>query len=489
MEMTLKTVYEIDAIPIITNFVFEVAKYWGATDKEAGDLKLASEEAAEHIIVNFPQVESGLFDIFCFFENGMLKVVLSNMGLPVNKEEIPEYKVEDPNDTIEGLKFFLIKNLTDNFYFVNKGTSGWQTVLEKNFCNPKSVEVAEFKAIEKETCAQNASESLVIETAKPEDAYELTKLAYYTYRYSYAKTVFYYPEMLKEGLANRTIMAFIARNKESEIVVNCAYIRSPYCSEIVEAGALMSNPMYRKNRSLIRLVKKQVNFAKNSKDFSVVETNLVTAHINSQRITRFFGFHPFALKLSVHKRGDFIAMEDIDNQRESLLYSVWFPNKLPEISLYAEECHKGIIERLFANAKIELQFLKDKNDKNSGVETTIDVETNKADNIAYLTLSDYDKDWLKRIKQAVREFNGEGYISFHCKIPAWKPLPDNLDSLLMSVGFFFSGVVAKTPNKWYLLYTKLDSQKFGFQSIKILSDNAIELKNYIENRYLQMLNN
>jgi len=487
MEMSLKTVYEINAIPIITTYVFEVAKFFGATEKEANDLKLASEEAAEHIILNFPKAENSFFEIFCFFEKGLLKIVLSNTGLPVDKDNIPEYKVDNPNDTIDGLKFFLIKNLTDNFYFVNKGTGGWQTILEKGLCNPKSIEAKKDATSEEDIYIKNAKEPLEITMAKPEDAYELTKLAYFTYRYSYAKTAFYYPEVLKEAIANRTIMAFIAKNQKGEIVINSAYIRAPYCSEIVESGALMSHPAYRKNRSLLRLTKGQIQYAVDSKDFSVVEANFVTAHTNSQRIGRYFKFYPFAFKLSVHERVDFIGMEDFDPQRESLLYSVFFPNKIPNIKMYLEDCHTNCIKKLFENANIEIA-LPD-NSAEFKEETIVNVETKKADNLASITLEQYGDDWLKVLKQTVRDLSSEGYISFHLKVPTWKPLPENLDNLLTSVNFFFSGVIARTPENWYMVYARLDNQKFSFENIKTVGDNTKELVDYVEKCYLKVLNN
>ncbi len=331
MKMALKTTYQIKAIPIIRSFIEETAKYYGANKSEYDELKLATEEAAEHIIVNYPKEQQDFFEIFCIVENNIFRVVLSNTGVPVDNKNIPKYKVENPSDSIDGLKFFLIKKLTDNFYFLNLGSEGWQTVLEKKLLARSSNKIESEKNSKPKT---NNREDLVVSLASPEDAYQITKLAYFTYHYSYAKTVFYYPEVLSESLKNKTVISFIAKTSSGEVVIHSSLLRSPYSPEIVEAGALMSNPEFRRNRGLILIIKKQIGFCTQSEHgIKIVESNLVTAHTGSQRVTKASQFFPFALKISAHKRVEFISIES-ETQRETLLYAIWTPFGLEQITLY-----------------------------------------------------------------------------------------------------------------------------------------------------------
>ena len=135
--MKLETTYNLQVIPIIRNFIVETAKFYGAASRESADLENAIEEAAEHIITNYPQDSDGFFAISCETEpeKRLLRIILGNKGLPIDAKNIPEYVIENPEDSIDGLKFFLIKKFTDNFYFVNCGADGWQTVLEKQLLN------------------------------------------------------------------------------------------------------------------------------------------------------------------------------------------------------------------------------------------------------------------------------------------------------------------------------------------------------------------
>ncbi|NOY23814.1 MAG: ATP-binding protein [Acidobacteria bacterium] len=488
MEMVLKTVYRIHAIPIIQSFVVETAKFFGANTAECKALKLASEEAAEHIILNYPQGQEGQFEIFCMEEKGVFKVVFSNMGLPVDKENIPYYKVENPEESIEGLKFFLIRKLTDNFYFLNKGTDGWQTVLEKKIAALANADTNDETVKMKATVvAKKAGEKLSIGFATPEDAYNITRLAYLTYRYSYVKTIFYYPEMLKEAIENKTVISFTAKNSENEIVIHSAYLRSHLCREIVEAGALMSNPDYRQNSDLIRLLKKQSKFAaEEATDIDIVEANLVTAHTGSQRITSMFSFSPFALKLSVHNRSRFVAMK-IDSQRETLLYSVWAPHGLDEFNLTIPDVHREIVSDIFTEAGLSATI---KNDVSQPALSAgkYSIEKNTSDEVATIRIEEPGIQWMQELKHLIRELSTENIITFYLKIPAWNPLLPELDEKLASLGFFFSGILARTPEKWMLLYTRIDRQKLDYSKIRLFDDRANKLKNYIQSCYEKLMN-
>ncbi len=478
MKMALKTTYQIKAIPIIRSFIEETAKYYGANKSEYDELKLATEEAAEHIIINYPKEQQGFFEIFCIVENNVFRVVLSNTGVPVDKKNIPKYKVEDPSDSIDGLKFFLIKKLTDNFYFLNLGSEGWQTVLEKKLLARSSNKTDKTESEENSKPKANNREDLVVSLASPEDAYQITKLAYFTYHYSYAKTVFYYPEVLSESLKNKTVISFIAKTSSGEVVIHSSLLRSPYSPGIVEAGALMSNPEFRRNRGLILIIKKQIGFCtKSEHGIKIVESNLVTAHTGSQRVTKASQFFPFALKISVHKRVEFISIES-ETQRETLLYAIWTPFGLEQITLNTPEIHHTFIKQTFKNAQLQVTL-----SSNTFIpkreQSKFNIDKKEVDNFAILTIEETGKNWVIEMKKVIRELNAENFITFHLHFPAWKKIPVDFENQLNLLGFFFSGVIPHTPQNWWLNYTRLDNQKFDFDKVLTEGENATQLRDYI----------
>jgi hypothetical protein len=322
--------------------------------------------------------------------------------------------------------------------------------------------------------------------ASPEDAYEITKLAYFTYHYTYPKTVFYYPEMLREALSNGSVVSFVSKSGDGEIAAHFAYLRSPYCREIAEAGAVMTRPEYRKSIIALKLMKMVMSYPARVDDsgISLVESNLVTSHTGSQRLARAAKSYPFALKLSVYDHAEFI---DIDtsratNARESLLYSLWAPKGLEKpFKIYVPEAHEDMVGRLLDNAGLPGEA-----DASSAEPTAeegfFDVERKEEFGLATIQVSRVAAGWRDNLKTYRRDLSMDGFATIHLKILADSPLPADLDERLTEAGFFFSGVMPLTLDRWMLLYTFLNNQRFDFKGVSLCDSMAMELRDYIESR-------
>ena len=91
MQFALKTYYRAEFLPLIVAYVSEIARLLGASPKECSALGIASEEAGLHIIEHFPGGQDERFEVTCEDADGGLRVVFSNMGLPVNPQALPKY--------------------------------------------------------------------------------------------------------------------------------------------------------------------------------------------------------------------------------------------------------------------------------------------------------------------------------------------------------------------------------------------------------------
>ncbi len=480
----LETFHDLRAIPIIRKFVFENAIYFGANKLEAQHLELASEEACEFIIRSFKPDPTEPFEITCICdEKSYLSFHFRNRGIPIDKENLPIYDSQDPNASLEGLPLFLLEKMTDSFSLKNEGKNGWVLIFQKQIENmyllKESIEITE-EEIEK--CAK---EKLEIKLAVPEDAYGIVKLTYQTYHYTYAKAIFYYPEILKQAIADGTIIAFVAKNKKEEIVINCAYARSRICNELVESCMLMSAPAYRKNRSLLRVSRTHIRFVKEQKQGTkVIFANLVTTHTQSQKLTKVFGFTPTAFKLSVHKQVKFIGINGDTTHRESLIYTVYAPNSMPptiiHLPLRWNEITTNLLKK-FSNVKIVNQTSLPMNEKSELI-----VNYLKDQERAELVFESIGKDWYNLLKEKIFELDTEDCRTFHLRFPSYQPLPPNLDEKLEKLRFIYTGVVLKTLEKWELLYTALYSQNFDFNSINLAYEEGKQFLDVIKQNYLTL---
>ncbi len=479
MTTHLSTYHDIQAIDIIRTFVAETGRFFGADDSEVHQLKLASEEAAAFIISALIPDKDENFNIICQPLAHGLSFHFEIKGLPVDEENLPVYDSKNPTDSMDGLPFFLIESLTNAVQFENRGNEGWVLVFEKRLKVFKALQLEE--ETDPEVLKRCAKEKLAITLAQPDDAYDLSKLTYFTYRYSYVKEIFYYRKALEAAIESTKIIAFVGKNSEDEVVINSAFFRSEYCDAIAEAGMLMSRPEYRMNRALLRLTRMQLQYIKEGDSgLRVLYSKLVTAHTRSQRLLMAYDFFPTALKLSVHDQAEFVGLETEEVGRESLLYALTAPNGFDPFTVHVPAVHMAMTYRLFEN--IEMATVVS-HTAVSSAETEGSVEKHHDDRYAVITIETLGEDWATWLRTRLHDCDSDGIITVHLHLPADQPLPKDLNEKLFEEELFFSGLTMKTLQKWELVYTLLQGQHFDFDAVQLCEDSASELKAYMAEQY------
>jgi hypothetical protein len=183
----------------------------------------------------------------------------------------------------------------------------------------------------------------------------------------------------------------------------------------------------------------------------------------------------------VHKRVEFVAIES-DSQRETLLYSIWTPFSLEQVTLNLPAIHHTFVNEIFETAQLPV-LLKENYISPKTELSKFNIDKKDVDNLATISLDKPGKEWLVELKRIVRDLNAENIITFHLRIPAWEKIPADLENQLNSIGFFFAGVIPHTPQNWWINYTRLDNQKFDFEKVHTEGENATKLKDYINSCY------
>ena len=481
MTTQLSTYHDIQAIGIIRSFVVETARFFAADMQELQQLEVASEEAAVFIINALIPDRDEHFTITCQPLANGLSFHFEIKGIPVDEENLPVYDSKNPTDSMDGLPFFLIESLTNVVQFQNRGSEGWVLIFEKRLKAFKPLQLQQ--ETDPEVLKRCAKEKLPITIAQPEDAYALSKLTYFTYRYSYVKEIFYYKKELKEALSTGKIIAFTGKNSEEEVVINSAFFRSPYCDAIAEAGMLMSRPEYRMNRALLRLTRMQLQYIKEGDSgIRVLYAKLVTAHTRSQRLLMAYDFIPTALRLSVHDQAEFVGLETEEVGRESLLYALTAPNGFEPTTLYVPQKHYEITSSLLGSVEVFNISTQAGEIKNAQTKGTI--EKKKEDRNGSITITELGKEWHKWLRNHLNECDNDGLITIHLHIPVDQPLPGDMDEKLLEMELFYSGVMMKTLQRWEIVYTLLQGQHFDFDSVVLCEEKAMALHDYMRQEYM-----
>jgi anti-sigma regulatory factor (Ser/Thr protein kinase) len=105
----------------IREFVGEIARKNGFTDKEVYNIQLATDEAASNIIEHaYEGVSDGLMEISCGVKNNTMTIILMDHGEPFDPSNVPapDLKADLSDRKIGGLGLFLMRKLMDEVHYV-----------------------------------------------------------------------------------------------------------------------------------------------------------------------------------------------------------------------------------------------------------------------------------------------------------------------------------------------------------------------------------
>lgn len=491
MNVSLKVTYRTVWLPLVCEFVAETARALGANDSERSRLHLAAEETALHIMESIPHDElEDAFEVTCVPHPEGVEYVFNNLGPPVDVAALPIYDRETPEAHIEGLQLFLARRMVDRLEFVNRGHEGWRTTFYSRLAamSPMAAEESSPFCAEVEPEPMPAAEPVTSLVATPHDAFEIVQMAYHNYRYSYAKESFYFAEQLQAELASGHVVSFIARARSGPIVGHLAFFKNDASPGVYEVGAVMVRPDYRRSRALLVLLKTALRYqAESSEVLDHYTSNLVTAHTLSQKLAATMGLKPMALNVSTHPRAKFLGLHTGEG-RESNLYAISVQRPLPPVPLAVPPEHSALAAKLFSN----LGLVTDPDGPAreaatvSGPPCWVSTCDERA-KYATLAVDSYCSEFAHSLRAEVYRLSQEKVDTLSLRLPAWLPLPADLDEELARQSFFFCGFIHLNGPRWQLAYARLMQQHFTFDDILVFDSVAEELKAYVSRCHQKLI--
>ena len=111
----------------IREFVADVARVNGFTDKEIYSLQLAADEAASNIIEHaYEDVAGATFDVACEMREDALVITMRDNGKPFDASNVkqPDLKADLSERQIGGLGVYLIRKLMDEVHYESNARTG-----------------------------------------------------------------------------------------------------------------------------------------------------------------------------------------------------------------------------------------------------------------------------------------------------------------------------------------------------------------------------
>jgi serine/threonine-protein kinase RsbW len=107
----------------IREFVGEIARQGGFSDKDVYNIQLATDEAASNMIEHsYENIPDGVIDLACGMEGDQIQIVLTDYGEPFDPSAIPlpDLKADLSDRKIGGLGIFLMRKLMDEVHYEPK---------------------------------------------------------------------------------------------------------------------------------------------------------------------------------------------------------------------------------------------------------------------------------------------------------------------------------------------------------------------------------
>ena len=104
----------------IREYVGDIARKGGFSNKDVYNIQLATDEAASNIIEHaYEGIPNGVLDLACTMEKDVLKIILIDYGIPYDPSAVPmpDIKADLSERKIGGLGIFLMRKLMDEVHY------------------------------------------------------------------------------------------------------------------------------------------------------------------------------------------------------------------------------------------------------------------------------------------------------------------------------------------------------------------------------------
>jgi serine/threonine-protein kinase RsbW len=120
---TVRYAAKFEYLDEIREFVGDIARAGGFSDKDVYNIQLATDEAASNIIEHaYEKTSDGILELSCGMQDNAIKIILIDRGESFDPSEVPlpDLKADLSDRKIGGLGIFLMRKLMDEVQYEPK---------------------------------------------------------------------------------------------------------------------------------------------------------------------------------------------------------------------------------------------------------------------------------------------------------------------------------------------------------------------------------
>lgn len=478
----------------IQSYSSEVAVKLGFQKNDVEKIMLALEEAVVNVVKHsFEPGERATYEIIFECMTTGLKIRIKDKGLPFASSIVPEYSAPADIDStpVSGLGSFLMKKSVDEVVFQNLGREGKEFQLIKYLPYKNIVDYQGVSEMEMYPAPGARKEepfrkkAYIVRLMELSESFEVSKLFYRAYGYSYSIDSIYYPDKFAQLIKDGLVISVVTVTEDNRIVGHLALVKDHPSDRIAEAAMAVVEPDFRgqgcQNRMMARLIEESKRVG-----LFGVHSKAVTAHPYAQKAGQKAGFKRVALAVGVIPADRvYKGMEVVSSQRGSVAYG-YLPILNPTgIKLYPPEHHKPFVEKIYQNVGLQRTFVHSapsfsdsRLEETSLVKTTISYGYNKA----AIEIERYGRNIVEEIKMTLRELCIKKIEEMTLNLRLEDPLTAVYCSRFEEMGFFIAGILPFYHFGDTLILQYLNNIVVDYHKIAVASEALEEIRAYVKAR-------
>ena len=464
----------VQAIEPAVEFVRSWGLKAGLPPHKADELALCADEVITDVVrFAFPPQERHYFVLTVEVRPSEVELILRELGEPFDPDSHPYNRERALKEgKFEGAGIEVIKHLSDKFLFLNKGRAGKEFRIVKRVPAEHIVELLPESKLIKEPAV---SENYILKPVTPEDAEDISRLIYRTYRYTYPKEDLYYPQRVRAYIERGEKFGVIVRTERGEPVGYFAVIVKRD-SPIGEVGEAVVSPAHRGKGIMKRMMAALIEMAK-ERGLLGLFGEAITLHTISQRVNAKFGFSSTALLLGTFPSARIVGIEGDYGQRVSVIIDFLHLKERKETEFYAPVRYRRILKDIYRGLGVEAKAGRERMGELPSV-SSLNLSVQSSIGTAEIVVKRMGTDIFERISRKRDRLFERGidivYVDFPLFRPETRELPD-----LKPLGFVFAGLVPLFhEGKDYLRFQSV-KDSYDMSKIKVYSPLAVRIKRIV----------
>jgi serine/threonine-protein kinase RsbW len=466
---------ELPYVSVAATYVDAIAQKMGYGEKDREDITTAVNETVSNVIkYAFDPDERATFTISCERVPLGLKITVRDRGIPFF-----------PKTDERGVGTPLMRELMDEVAFHNLGRKGKETVLIKyalenaitDFSEACNLEPYDDPKMRKTATSRHIG--YTVRKMQPEEAIEISRTVYRAYGYSYPVPHVYYPERMAKIITSGVMYSAVAETDTGDLAGHCALFRWEPDSRLGELGLGVVKPEYRGLGMFLALTSHLIEIAKAQKLMGIFG-QAVTNHTFSQQVGHKCGLKDCGIILGLLPETEqFRGITERLPQRESLAIHFLYLNKPDEVRIHPPLHHLDMIRKLYRNIGLEPSFGPAQMLSDMTEEAIVRMESIGPKGAARITVDRYGKNVVAEVKKRLKDLCLNRFRAIHLYLDLSDPLTGAYTELFERLGFFFAGILPGACHGDGLILQFLNNVPLDYNKIKVESNIAKELLQYI----------